>query len=397
MNIRKQIRRLNTFGFFACLRIPDAVWVVLLVGRGYSLWQVGVAEGIFHIVSLVCEIPSGVAADLIGRRRSLAAAGICGVISALLMAFSGGFLGVCASMVFSALACNFISGSEEALLYDSLVQAGEEEKYLSVNARYAQIQNIGGMLSNAASLLASVLRYVGFYLLDAAVCLVRVLTALSLKEPTVTETQARRVDHPFRDIGKRLREHIVQATAFLRSNPRVIPLMLADGLIGLPSYLTLMFLQQRLNELGLSSMWLGFPVMAISISRIVGVAVGKRLQPKRLAALYAACAVAVGVGTVCAGAAPLLPAVLGAMLAAGCMDAWLLHLQKRLNDLFPSDRRATLISVNMMAYSLLMIVASPLVGWLGDLCHTAGAGLCALGGIVALAGILTAVIQRKRT
>ena len=37
-----------------------------------------------------------------------------------------------------------------------------------------------------------------------------------------------------------------------------------------------------------------------------------------------------------------------------------------LNDDFPSDQRATLVSVNSMAYSLLMIAASPAAGAVGD-------------------------------
>lgn len=44
---------------------------------------------------------------------------------------------------------------------------------------------------------------------------------------------------------------------------------------------------------------------------------------------------------------------------------WFLHSMQRLNDLISSDRRATLISVDSMAYSLLMIPASPVLGWLG--------------------------------
>lgn len=387
MNIKRQLRRLNAFGFSACLRIPDAVWVVLLAARGFSLWEIGLAEGIFHIVSLFCEIPSGMAADLMGRRRSLAAAGVCGIVSALLMACSTNFFGVCLSMVFSALSCNLISGSDEALLYDSLLQEGKQDNYLSVSARYTQMQNLGSMFSNAASLLASVLSYVGFYLLDAAVCLVRALTALSLTEPTVTETQALRQKHPFRNLGKRFREHVAEVADFLHTYPRAAGWMLADGLVTLPSYLTLMFLQERLSELGLSAMWLGFPVMGISLSRMAGVAIGERMNPKELRILYAGCGLLVGTGTIAAGAAPILPAVLGAMGAAGSMDAWMLHLQKYLNGLFPSDRRATLVSVNMMAYSLLMIFASPLVGWLGDVGGTAGAGLCALGAVVMIAGI----------
>lgn len=396
MNIPQQLRRIHTFGFFSCLRISDAVWVVLLVARGFSLWEIGLAEGIFHIVSLLCEIPSGMAADLMGRRRSLAAAGICGMVSALLMAFSTHFFGICLSMLFSALACNFISGSDEALLYDSLLQAGKQKQYLSANARYTQAQNLGSMLSNIASLLTGILSHIGIYLLDAAVCLVRMLTALSLREPLATEKQALRQKHPFRDLGDRLREHIAEVVGFLRACPRAAGIMLADGLMGLPGFLTMMFLQQRLNEQGVSTMWLGLPVMCISLSRVAGVAVGKRLRPQRLRTLYAVCALLVGMGTICAGVAPLLPAVLGAMVAAGSTDAWMLHLQKHLNGLFPSDRRATLVSVNAMAYSLLMVVASPLVGWLGDISHTAGAGLCALGGVVAAAGGTVVVAKRTR-
>ena len=63
---------------------------------------------------------------------------------------------------------------------------------------------------------------------------------------------------------------------------------------------------------------------------------------------------------------------------------------QRLNDAIPSDRRATLISVDSMVYSLLMIPASPLVGAVGDAFGQAGAGLAVL---VALTG--AAALGRK--
>lgn len=393
MNLKRQLCYLNLFGFVTCLRIPDAIWVVLLAARGFSLWQIGLAEGIFHVASLLSEIPSGMAADLLGRRRCLAAAGVCGFISSVVMALSAGFPGVCLSMVFSALACSFISGCDEAVLYDSLLQAGAEKEYLSVSGRYIQIQNLGSMLSNAACFLAGMMSYVGVYLLDSAVCLVRVLLALGLTEPAVTKNQAARQKDPFRDLRKRFREHVAEVLSFLRGNPRAAVLMLGDGVIGLPSYLTLMFLQQRLGEQGIGAMWLGLPVMCISLSRMAGVALGERLRPKGMRRLFAAAALLVGAGTVVAGTAPVIPAVLGAMAAAAAMDLWILHLQKHLNSLFPSDRRATLVSVNMMAYSLLMIAASPLVGWLGDLGGSAGTGLCALGAAVALSGIFSLLFR----
>ena len=44
--------------------------------RGFSIAQVGIAEGVFHVVSMCCEIPSGMVADLIGRKRTLVLSGL---------------------------------------------------------------------------------------------------------------------------------------------------------------------------------------------------------------------------------------------------------------------------------------------------------------------------------
>ena len=66
---------------------------------------------------------------------------------------------------------------------------------------------------------------------------------------------------------------------------------------------------------------------------------------------------------------------------------YLLHESQKLNDAIPSDQRATLISVDGMAYSLLMIPASPLVGAVGDAFGQAGAGLALLGGAIMLSGV----------
>ena len=119
-------------------------------------------------------------------------------------------------------------------------------------------------------------------------------------------------------------------------------------------------------------------------------ALGHRLHPKRLRALYFGCALLVGTGTLLAGAAPALLSAAGPVLVQGALSVWFLHSMQRLNDAIPSDRRATLISVDSMAYSLLMIPASPLVGLVGDLADQAGAGLCVLGALVVVSGLAAA-------
>lgn len=82
--------------------------------RGFSLAEIGLAEGVFHLTSLLCEVPSGMAADLLGRRRTLIFGGVLGVFSALAMAFAPGLGLICTAMALKALGYNMLSGTAEA-------------------------------------------------------------------------------------------------------------------------------------------------------------------------------------------------------------------------------------------------------------------------------------------
>ena len=88
LNLKKQLACIYTSDLFSGLRITDAVWVALLAARGFSLWEIGLAESVYHIVSLFCEVPSGMAADLLGRRKTLLSGGVLTVTCNLLMAFA---------------------------------------------------------------------------------------------------------------------------------------------------------------------------------------------------------------------------------------------------------------------------------------------------------------------
>ena len=126
---------------------------------------------------------------------------------------------------------------------------------------------------------------------------------------------------------------------------------------------------------------------------MLGVEAARRLHPESLRRFYAVCALLCGGGCALVGAAPVLGCIFGCMLVQGVIDAYLLHEDQKLNDVIPSDQRATLISVDSMVYSLLMIPASPLVGAVGDAFGQAGAGLAVLGVLVALTG--AAALGRK--
>ena len=366
MNLQKQLRCVYLHAFTSTLRFTDAVWVALLAARGFTLAQIGLAEGVFHGVSLLCEVPSGMAADLLGRRRTLIFGGALGVVSAVTMAFAPSLAFICAGMGLKALGYNLLSGTTEALTYDSLKTAGRERDYIKVDAKASIFMKLASALGALASLLAGVLTSAGYYLADAAVSAVSVLAAANLTEPVVTDEQAAREKHILQELPARLRVHILDSLDCLCSTTPARRIIMADAVISLPSYLTSMFVQQRLTQQGWAMEWLFLP------------------------GLLAGAAGMAGAGTLLAGAAPALLCAAGPVLVQGALSVWFLHSMQRLNDAIPSDRRATLISVDSMAYSLLMIPASPLVGLVGDLTGQAGAGLCVLCALVVASGLAAA-------
>ena len=71
-------------------------------------------------------------------------------------------------MALKALGYNMLSGTAEALTYDSLKTAGRERDYIKVDAKASIFMKLASALGSLASLLAGVLRYAGYYLADAA-------------------------------------------------------------------------------------------------------------------------------------------------------------------------------------------------------------------------------------
>ena len=387
LNLKKQLACIYTSDFFSGLRITDAVWVALLAARGFSLWEIGLAESVYHIVSLFCEVPSGMAADLLGRRKTLLSGGVLTVTCNLLMAFAPNLFTICLAMGLNALAMTMFSGTFTALVYDSLKTEGREDEYIQVSANSSQISMLANAIGSLASLLKRFLGFAGFYLLSAAFEGVSTAALALMEEPIVTKAQASREKHALRTLPEQFRQLVRDSLHVLHTCPMAGKLIASSALISVPSYLTKMFLQQRLVELGWPTELLFLPLLLGGLACVAGTEVGRRMRCRSMRRLYTACALLCGVGTLLVGAAPAWGGILGMMLVQGVLEVYLLHESQKLNDAIPSDQRATLISVDGMAYSLLMIPASPLVGAVGDAFGQAGAGLALLGGAIMLSGV----------
>ena len=160
--------------------------------------------------------------------------------------------------------------------YDSLKQAGQEERYLSVAANRSQIGMLASALGSLASTLRRFLRFSGFYLVSALFSSISTLAMLLLKEPVVTEAQAARSSHSLWELPDQFAQLVRDSAAALHGCPLAAKLIAADAFISVPCYLTKMFLQQRLVELGWPTEWLFLPLLLGGAACVAGTEIGRR-------------------------------------------------------------------------------------------------------------------------
>lgn len=393
-NVKRQTGFLYLYEALLSFRMIDAVWVIFLLDRGYSLAQVGLAEGVMHMTSLICEIPTGMAADLFGRKRTLMLAGIAGMCSGILMGLDGWSGWIYVGMMFSALSYNLASGTQEALVYDSLLEAGRENRYRKV---WSGI-NVTGRISRAAACaLSPVAIAIGYrytYGITALLCLGAAVLMIEVYEPVVTKEQRNRAKYRLCETGERIRKHVLETLRFMRSHPRTMCKIFADAAISCPCYLILMYLQEHLVNCGWPKSLIGIPILLISVAGAAGSYLSGRYS-MTIRKTVLVCGLAGGIGTFLAGSSMIPVVLLGACAVQISEGFSFIVISENVNRDFTSDQRATLVSVDSMMYSLLMVAASPVTGFLGSR-YGAASPFYLLGGMLAAgAAAYGMIILRK--
>ena len=355
-NLKKQIRTLYITGVLGNLSLTGA-WVVILAARGFSLVQIGFAETVFHITSLICEIPSGMLADMYGRKKMLVLGNLMAVTGDLVMFLSEDFGLVLLSMPFHAMAFNFASGSGEALAYDSMKREGKQEGY----EKYASHQSITYRIASGISTLAAGLAlYLGYrksYLISALMGLVTLCFTLTLFEIKGKE------ERTHSSLLKEIISFFVDSIKFLYHNSKAAKLMFLNSFVGAVDILLLFFLQSKLRDAGLSNWILGPALFIMEVGGIVGAKLILKAKKARYVSVFIICTTGVMAGVLLehTGTAALM--VLGGFISAMADDAIEIRTNAKLADMFPSEQRATLISISSFTFSVIMIVLSPLAGY----------------------------------
>ena len=115
-----QYTKFCLYGFLKNLRFFDAFLLLYFLDAGISFTQIGVMYAMRVIITNISEIPSGIAADTYGRKKSLVFSFIVYIISFLIFYFSHDFTLLLMAMVLYGIGDAFRSGTHKGMIMDYL-------------------------------------------------------------------------------------------------------------------------------------------------------------------------------------------------------------------------------------------------------------------------------------
>lgn len=340
------------FHFF---NVTNAIWVLYMGFRGCSLWEIGLAEGIFHTASMLFEIPSGALADMWGRKKVLFLGRAFSGISSLLMLHAASFPEFIPAFIISALGYNFHSGTQEAMLYDSVLACGKEKQYLRLSSSLSILIEV---VNGAAMLLGGLLSEKSFayvYLFDIAVVFCSMLPIFFMEEPPVKREdriEKTAILRHFRTVGEILRE-----------KPEILKIILFYGGISAVNAAFYFYGQEFFNQFGIARRWISTIMLVSSVVSCIGLWNCERLKRKAGDRLRFCIALGTALAILLCGMSGF-GAALSAFLMANFWAALIEPIQSEaLNSLIPTEQRSTIVSLESFCFSVAMILCFPVCGW----------------------------------
>ena len=369
----KQLRLLYLNTSLGAFQIAGASWVALLAARGFFLVEIGFAESVFHVASLLFEVPSGVISDVFGRKKSMVLSQCMMLVSSLLMLVSDSMAGVLPAMVFSAFGYNFASGTRESLAYETLKAEDREAEYDGYASMDMMLYTFFSSLATLCAGAALALGYRRAYLVDIGLGTVCLMSALRLQDvgyAAAGEEEGRAAEEeegkngPEETVWKKIFLCFRESVLFLLHSRKAMELILLNAAVGAAATLLRFFLQARLTEKGLPDAMLGPALFFMGLGGAAGARLILCCKSWSYGRVFAVSAIAVA-GCVAAALLPV-PAVMvfGGFLSALFDNFLQVRSDVRLNEMVPAGQRATLISVSSLCFSGVMIVLSPLFGLL---------------------------------
>lgn len=353
------IPKLYVFSFLQMTLFPMAIITLFWKDHiGLTLTQILLLQSVFSLATLVLEYPTGYISDRLGYRAALTVASLLGIIGWGIYTVADTFGDVLLAEILLGISLSFISGSDSALLYETLRGEGKEQLYSRFQGRMTGFAQSGeavgalfaGVFYAAAPLLPFFLQ-VGVWI--AALSVTRLMA----------ETPRESAPPP--------RSHLAEAFRTARyaffDNSHLRSILLLNTLLGIASFYPVWLIQPYMQQSGVPLGWFG-PVWAganltVAFGAISSHRAHNWLADRGMTALFVLLVAAgyLGLGVI-GGIWGFLFYYLLTIMRGLRGPMMLTHTQTE----SPSANRAAILSLQSFSFRLFFVFTGPLVGKLAD-------------------------------
>jgi len=357
--LRGNIGKLYAFSVLKMTLFPMAIITLFWKDQiGLSLTQILLLQAIFSVATLLMEYPSGYLSDRLGYRTALILASLLAIAGWSLYTAADSFTGVLLAEIVLGGAWAFISGSDSALLFETLRAERKEGSYARFDGRMTGAAQTG----EAAGALFAGVMYATWplmpFLFQIGVWIACLLLCISMTEPP-RETEAP------------IQSHLTEALSICRyaffDNRHVRATILFGTGLGIASFFTVWLIQPYMQETGVPLAWFG-PAWAganltVALFSLISHRLHFSLGHAGMAILFIVLIVAgyAGLGLTAATGSFLFYYLLTAMrgLQGPIMRNHLQQASRRGN-------RASILSLHSLVFRIFFVATGPLVGMSAD-------------------------------
>ena len=327
---------------------------------GLNQTQTQSLQSWFMLWIFLLEIPTGVFGDAKGKKKSvligytLTAVGM--IVYTLVPNF---YLFMLAEFIFAA-GIAFISGSEEAWLYDTVNRFKLGDKYREINATRQALHMVGmivaSLIFGVVAPFLSVQQMFRFGVIPNTLALL--LLGVFVK-PTDGSKESLKPDY----IGT-----LKSGIKVLKDSNQLKRVAMYTGILATTSYFVIWLYQEALRVLSVPDNQYGVYRIALLIAEIFAIRVGAYVFKKfKFSKVLISISLIVGAAFLLGGILQNITGVLFVLVFAGGLGLQVTNLMsKETNDEIDSKQRATVLSFIGMIRRLMLTAFNPLVGFLVD-------------------------------
>ncbi|GAB7086811.1 MFS transporter [Marinifilum fragile] len=353
--------------------------------NGLSMQDVLTLKGIYSVAVVVLEIPSGYLADVWGRKKSLILGAILGCLGFVVYSFSYGFTGFLAAELILGIGSSFISGSDSAMLYDSLLKMNREKEYLKQESRVMSVGNFAEAIAGIAGGSLALISLRTPFVLQSFIAFIAIPAAFLLLDPNQDSQKS-----------KAGFKHILNIVKFsLWDSAKLRWNIVLSSVIGCATLTLAWFIQPYLKDLDMEVSTIG--VIWTLLNLTVGfVALLAHRVEGYLGKIGTSTFIVIGISS-----GFILSGWFHSLIGVGVFFFFYFVrgiatpvLKDYINRITESDMRATVLSVRNFIIRICFAVIGPFLGWYTDH-YSISSALMLAGSIFLVLGGVSVIFMRK--